>query len=57
MIDQQFRSSEPSEKKYYKGEVNYIFLSMIAKSFLTWVIWYGSNRPTRDDLQIVGCED
>jgi hypothetical protein len=53
MITQQFLDdNNPTYEKYYKGEVRYILLSMVAKSFLTWIIWSGSLRdgegPRRD---------
>lgn len=56
MINQQFRSNEnPSFKKYYRGELNYIIISMVAKSFLTWVIWSGSLRDGEGRADLDSC--
>ena len=57
MINQQFRSKvNPSFKKYYQGELNYIIISMIAKSFLTWIIWSGSLRDGEGRADLNNCE-
>jgi len=57
MINQQFRSEiNPSFKKYYQGELNYIIISMVAKTFLTWVIWSGSLRDGEGRADLNNCE-
>ena len=50
MISQYFVGNMNSNK-YYRGEVGYIWISMIAKSFLTWTIFSGALREdNRRDL-------
>ena len=38
-----------SPVEFYELERNYIFLSMVAKSFLSWIIWSATLRPNRND--------
>lgn len=54
MISQYF-ISKVTKEKYFEGEKRYIFLSMFAKSFLTWSVWFGSlgGEENRKDLE--GC--
>ena len=35
--------------EFYDLEKNYIFLSMFAKSLLSWTIWSATLRPNRND--------
>ena len=56
MFNQQFRSEvNPSFEKYYRGELNYIIISMVAKSFLTWIIWSGSLRDGEGRADLNSC--
>ena len=41
------RKLDPNE--FYELERNYIYLSMVAKSLLSWTIWSGTLRPTSDE--------
>ena len=51
MISQYF-TGKMNSNKYYRGEVVYILISMIAKSFLTWTIFTGALRDdNRRDLE------
>ena len=51
MISQYF-TGKMNSNKYYRGEVVYILISMIAKSFLTWTIFTGALREdNRRDLE------
>ena len=36
-------------KEFYELERNYIFLSMFAKSLLSWIIWSATLRPNRNN--------
>lgn len=57
MFNQQFRSEvNPNFKKYYRGELNYIIISMVAKSFLTWIIWSGSLRDGEGRADLDNCQ-
>lgn len=57
MINQYFNKNKENgnfidKKHYIQGEKNYIILSMIAKSFLSWVLFAASFRNPREDLDI-----
>ena len=53
MLNQYFRNSENIEtKNYIKGEKRYIILSMVAKSFLSWVLFLASFRNPKEDVDI-----
>lgn len=53
MLNQYFRNNgNITPENYIKGEKRYIILSMVAKSFLSWVLFLASFRDPKEDVDV-----